>query len=245
MFLPVIIDFLYMKRLLIIMVLATLTMSAMAQTWSLSGVVINKADGKPVEYATIALESTSQWAIADAEGKFTIQNIQTGKNIISVSCLGFVTDTKEITISRNIDNYKVTLTEDNLALDGVVVTAKNKDNSATTSRTIDKNALDHVQVMNVADIASLLPGGGTVNPDLTSQHQFNIRAGIATSEAGNSSFGTAVEVDGVRISNNASFATESGSSAIKGVTTNNIASSNVESVEVITGVPSVYYNCVN
>lgn len=245
MYLPVIIDFLYMKRLLIIMVLATLTMSAMAQTWSLSGVVINKADGKPVEYATIALESTSQWAIADAEGKFTIQNIQTGKNIISVSCLGFVTDTKEITISRNIDNYKVTLTEDNLALNGVVVTAKNKDNSATTSRTIDKNALDHVQVMNVADIASLLPGGGTVNPDLTSQQQFNIRAGIATSEAGNSSFGTAVEVDGVRISNNASFATESGSSAIKGVTTNNIASSNVESVEVITGVPSVEYGDMN
>lgn len=226
--------------------MATVAMSAMAQTWSLSGIVINKTDGKPVEYATIALESTAQWATADAEGKFTIQNIQTGKNIVSVSCLGFVSYTKEIIISRDIDNYKVVLTEDNLALEGVVVTAKNKDNSATTSRTIDKNALDHVQVMNVADIAGLLPGGVTINPDLTAQQQFNVRAGFTTSEAGNSSFGTAVEVDGVRLSNNASFVSDNTSSSIvKGVNTNNIASSNVESVEVITGVPSVEYGDMN
>ncbi len=222
------------------MILVALAISATAQTWSLSGVVLNKTDGTPVEYATVALESTEQWAVADAEGRFTIKNIQTGKNIISVSCLGFVTDTREIIISRNIDNYKVALAEDNLALEGVVVTAQEKDNTATTSRMIDKNALNHVQMMNVADIAGLLPGGATTNPDLTSEQYFNIRAG--KSEGGNSSFGTAVEVDGVRLSNNASFTTlNSSNKYLKGVSTNNIASSNVESVEVITGVPSVEY----
>ena len=211
-----------------------------AQTWTISGVVTSKTNGKPVEYATVVLESTEQWAVADAEGRFTINNVQSGKNIISISCLGYVTDTKEIIISRSINNYKIALAEDNLALEGVVVTAQEKDNTATTSRMIDKNALNHVQMMNVADISGLLPGGATLNPDLTSEQQFNIRAG--KTESGNSSFGTAVEIDGVRLSNNATFATLSSSSKeIKGVSTNNIASSNVESVEVITGVPSVEY----
>lgn len=219
-----------------------ISVCAMAQTWSFSGVVLNKRTGEPVEYATIILESTAQWAVADAEGKFSIGKIQEGVNVISISCLGFVTDTKEINISRNIENYKVMLAEDNLALEGATVTAQEKDNTATTSRTIDKTALDHVQMMNIADVSALLPGGATVNPDLTANQQFNIRAGEGGgSEKGNSSFGTAVEVDGVRLSNNASFSIDNSATGVKGVSTNNIASSNIESVEVITGVPSVEY----
>ena len=215
---------------------------ALAQTWSVSGIVLNKRTGEPVEYATVILERTEQWAVADEKGRFTIGKVQEGVNVISVSCLGFVTDTKEISITRDIENFKVTLSEDNLALDGATVTAKEKDNTATTSRMIDKTALDHVQMMNVADISGLLPGGATVNPDLTANQTFDIRAGIAGSETGNSSFGTAVEVDGVRLSNNANFTSVNNSaSGVKGVSTNNIASSNVESVEVITGVPSVEY----
>lgn len=232
-----------MKRILTSIALLMLSVCAFAQTWTISGVILNKTTGKPVEYATVIIESTSQWAVADGEGRFTISKVQGGSHIISVSCLGFVTDTKEIRISRDIENYRVMLAEDNLALDGATVTAKEKDNTATTSRLIDKTALDHVQMMNVADISGLLPGGATANPDLTAQQQFNVRAGIAGgSEAGSSSFGTAVEVDGVRLSNNASFASIANqTSGVKGVSTNNIASSNVESVEVITGVPSVEY----
>ena len=55
------------------------------------------------------------------------------------------------------------------------------------------------------------------------------------------SFGTAVEVDGVRLSNNASYSDLNSSTSLKGASTNSIASSNIESVEVITGVPSVEY----
>ncbi|MGM9742432.1 MAG: TonB-dependent receptor domain-containing protein [Candidatus Cryptobacteroides sp.] len=212
-----------------------------AQGWTVKGVVLDKKSGKPIEYATVVLSSTEQWAVADAQGKFVIKNVPSGKNTISVSCLGYVTDTKEVLISKDIDMYKVSLYEDNLTLESVVVTARENDNSAATSRTIDRTALDHVQVMNVADISSLLPGGTTISGGLTNQQIFNIRSG--SNETGNASFGTAVEVDGVRISNNSAFSTAGTSSTftLKGATTNNIASSNVESVEVITGVPSVEY----
>ena len=158
---------------------------------------------------------------------------------MTVSCLGYVDWSREILSQKDILNFKIALDLDNLALEGATVTAKEDGNSATTSRTIDKTALEHVQMMNVADVSSLLPGGATVDPSLTAEKQFNIRA--ASGENGNASFGTAVEVDGVRLSNNASFGSASSSTSLKGVATNNIASTNVESVEVITGVPSVEY----
>ena len=228
-----------MKKLLTILFCALLCLQATAQKVTVSGVIVDKGTGDPVDFATVQLERTEQWAVADIDGKFVIKNVPVGKNRIKIDCLGYVELTKEIEISRDVTNLKFSLQADNLTLEGAVVTAQENANSATTARTIDKTALDHVQVMNVSDISSLLPGGATSDPALTSEKQFSIRAG--SGEAGNPSFATAVEVDGVRLSNNASFNTSSSSSAFKGVSTNNIASSNIESVEVITGVPSVEY----
>lgn len=226
-------------RILFTYIFLAFSLSVLAQTYTLSGTVLDRKSGDPVEFATVVLERSEQWAVADSKGQFTIKNIQSGKNVISISCLGYVTDTREITISKDIQNYKVSLAEDNLTLETVVVTAQENDNSATTSRTIDKTALDHIQMLNVADVSGLLPGGQTVNTALTSEQRFNIRAGALTEE-GNASFGTAVEVDGVRISGNASFA-DASLNGIRGITTNNIGSANVESIEVISGVPSVEY----
>ena len=167
------------KRLFTTIILSMVVLHASAQTYIFSGQVLSDKTKQPVEYATVVLESTSQWAVADDKGRFTIQKVQPGKNIVSISCIGYATDTREIVISRDIENYKIFLREDNLALEGVVVTAKEKDNTATTSRMIDKAALEHIQIMNVADISSLLPGGHTVNPSLLGDHRFNIRAGFS------------------------------------------------------------------
>ncbi len=59
------------------------------------------------------------------------------------------------------------------------------------------------------------------------------------STAGNAPFGTAVEVDGVRIGNNGSFGN------MNGADTRNITVADIESVEVITGVPSAEYGDLN
>ena len=222
-----------LRKILSFLILLLLSAGLHAQGFSMSGTIIEKGTGEPVEYATVIIAATEQWAVADAKGRFTITNIRVPKSVVTVSCLGYVSDSREVSFTKNIDNYKISLALDNLTLENAVVTAQENGNSATTARTIDKTALEHVQMMNVSDISSLLPGGVTESNSLTSEKQFNIRGG--SGENGNSSFGTAVEVDGVRLSNNASY------SDIKGVSTNNIASANVESVEVITGVPSVEY----
>ena len=227
-----------MRKTALIIVFILLALSAKAQSYSFSGQVLEKRTGEPVEFATVLLTATEQWAVTDAEGKFTIKNIKIAESTVSVSSLGYVTLSRKVDFRKEGTGVKLQLEEDNLTLEGAMVTAKENGESATTSRTIDKTALDHVQLMNVSDISSLLPGGVTQNNNLTSDRQFNIRAG-SSSESGNASFGTAVEVDGVRLSNNASY--YDATKAIKGVSTNSIASSNVESVEVITGVPSVEY----
>ena len=230
------------RVLLCLLLLVTVALGeAAAQKFILSGTVTDRSTGEPVDFATVVIEGSGQWAVADAKGSFSIKNVPAFKTRVTVSSLGYVSWSREVVIQKDITNFKIALDPDNLALEGATVTAKEDANSATTSRTIDKTAIEHIQMMNVADVSSLLPGGATADPSLTSEKQFNIRGG--SGEKGFSSFGTAVEVDGVRLSNNASFltATDFDSKPMKGVATNNIASTNVESVEVITGVPSVEY----
>ena len=225
-------------KIIVLLALAMLPMAMRAQSYSIGGVVLDKSSGEPLEFATVVVESSEQWAVADAKGRFSIANIKAPKSVVTISCLGYAEWRREMDLTQSPQNLKIQLNPDNLALDGAVVTAKEDGSAATTSRTIDKTALDHVQVMNVSDISSLLPGGATSSAVLTSEQQFNIRAG--SGENGNASFGTAVEVDGVRLSNNATYVNFS-TNGVKGVSTNNIASANVESVEVISGVPSVEY----
>lgn len=227
-----------MRKTVLIVVFALLALSAEAQSYSFSGQVLEKKTGEPLDFATVFLAATEQWAVTDAEGKFTIKNIKVPQSAVSVSSLGYLTQSRKVDFRKEASGVQFLLEEDNLTLEGAMVTARENGESATTSRTIDKTALDHVQLMNVGDISSLLPGGVTLNNNLTADRQFNLRAGSA-SEDGNASFTTAVEVDGVRLSNNASY--YDAGKAIKGASTNSIASSNVESVEVITGVPSVEY----
>ena len=124
-----------------------------------------------------------------------------------------------------------------MALNSVVVTAERDKEGMNTSLKFGANALNHLQMSNVTDISALLPGGKTVNPDLTTDNAVSLRSGGLA--AGNAAFGTALEVDGVRVGNNASFGSMSGTG------TRNISTENVQSIEVITGVPSAEYGDLN
>ena len=205
-------------------------LQSFAQTYTLSGRVLSTKKA-PVEAAVVLLTQSDQWAMTDAKGDFAIQNVNKGKIQVVISCLGYVTATHEIEIHSDTTDLKFYLEQNSLMLDDVEITAKVNENSATTSRTIDRTAMDHMQMVNVSDLMALMPGGKTINPNLTRSPRFEIRTG---GESG-ASFGTAVEVDGVRLSNNAVFNETAGAS------TRNLSSANVESVEVISGVPSVEY----
>ena len=158
--------------------------------------------------AVVTVVDANLWAITDDNGHFSIRNVQAGKHPVNVSCLGYVALDSELNVTGDRDDLVFRLCCADLKLSEVVVTARENRNSMSTSCVIDKAALDHLQMVNVSDVSSLLPGGKTVNPNLMKDNVFSIRDGGVSQ--GNASFGTAVEVDGVRLSTNASFGDLSG-----------------------------------
>ena len=194
------------------------------------GCVLEAKTQVPVAGAAVKLGDDYLWTTTDIDGNFIFENIQKGEYTLEVSCLGYVSASIVININKDIEDISLVLHESSLALDEVVVTAQKSLDGMGTTQNIGRDALNHLQLSNTTDIAALLPGGKTVNPDLTAETAFSLREGGAT--VGNSAFGTAVEVDGVRLGNNASFG------EMKGTDTRSVAVENIESIEVITGVPS-------
>ena len=222
---------------LTVLLTAALTAPGAPKGHLVEGCVLEAGTQVPVIGAAVKLGDDYLWAITDAEGSFVFENVQKGEYVLEVSCLGYVSVSAVIDVQKDIEGLTFTLHENSLALDEVVVTAQKAKEGLGTTQNIGRDALNHLQLSNTTDIAALLPGGKTVNPDLTAENAFSLREGGATN--GNAAFGTAVEVDGVRLGNNASFG------EMGGTDTRNVAVENIESIEVITGVPSAEYGDLN
>ena len=221
------------KRLLFFVIIFCQMAMLHAQQITIAGRVTDEETQKPIEFASILMKENGLWAITGADGSFHIKNIPAGKVVLTIQCLGYATRQIALDINKDIPRLRINLKQENLKLDEVTVTAKRKDNESTTSYTIDRAALDQQQLLNVSDIATLLPGGKTVNATLMSDNRMALRSG--SQEKGSPSFGTAIEVDGMRLDNNATAGETAGAS------TRTISSSNIESIEVVTGIPSVEY----
>ena len=198
--------------------------------------VVSDAEG-PVAGAVVRLGEDYLWTTTDLDGNFAFRNVQKGTYVMVVTCLGYVSVSIEVDARKDADGIRIVLQESSLALDEVVVTAQKAKDGLGTSHSLGRDALNHLQLSNMTDVAALLPGGKTVNPDLTAENSFSLREG--GSNTGNAAFGTAVEVDGVRLGNNASFGEPGGAD------TRSVAVENIESIEVITGVPSAEYGDLN
>lgn len=108
----------------------------------------------------------------------------------------------KINLSKNIEKYILKLEEQTLALKEVTVTAT-AGNKLNSSSSIKKAALEHVQASSIVDVMQLLPGSLTVNPNLNDISRLTIRD--VTGKDATNAFGTAVIVDGARMSNDANM----------------------------------------
>ena len=221
------------QTLLIMMFALGFSMTVKAKDFVLSGKVIDSSNGQPIEYASILISESGLWAITDNKGVFTIRNVKAGKTTLTVQCLGYRKQTWPMTINRDVLDLTLRIQQESLKLEGVTITAKRIEDEATTSYTIGRTTLDNQQILNISDLSTLLPGGKTVNSSLMSDNRLSLRSG--SQEKGNASFGTAIEVDGMRLDNNAATGETMAAS------TRTVSASNIESVEVVTGIPSVEY----
>jgi outer membrane receptor for ferrienterochelin and colicin len=200
---------------------------------SVAGTVVDSKSGEPIPGVAIRLDENYLWAVSDENGRFLFDNVQASTYRLEASCLGYVTVTMDLQVKADMDDLVIKMALNSLALKEVVVTAETSKDNINTTRDIGRNALDHLQLSNAANITSLLPGGKTINPDLTNDNVISLRSG--GSSYGNAAFGTAVEVDGVRMGGNGNFG------SMDGTGTRSISVENIESIEVLTGVPSAEY----
>lgn len=91
---------------------------------SIDGTVKSQA-GEPIPAATIKVQKSTNWAISDDNGAYSIKNISPGNYVVVVNALGFQTDRKEVKVTgggRVHLDFK--LTSDSRLMEAVTVTGR-------------------------------------------------------------------------------------------------------------------------
>jgi len=232
------------------MSLISLGLFAQSSKMQLSGNVYLIEDGQkvPADYAVVILSGTGLYSTTDASGKYNFSNLDAGKYDISIQMVGYANVDTTIVLNRSA-SYDFALKEVTFRLKEVSVVAERSKAGDATASTISRQAIDHAQTSSLKDIMSLLPGADLTNPNLTSSQTLSLRTANATAM---NSLGTSIIVDGAPVSNNANMegftssmtgvsTSVSGSATNSGVDVRGISTDNIESVEVIRGIPSVQY----
>lgn len=231
-------------------------MSLAQNQFRLEGKVTESNTKEIVEMVAVQIKELNRWTTSDMNGNFVFKNIPGGTYTLQASCVGFEKYERPITIERDITGYKLMIKQSSLGLEEVTITAKENTSLSSSSR-IENTALEHVQPTSLADVMQLVPGQITLNPDMSNSNQISIRSintygskdNIAQPED-NSALGTAIIVDGTPMSNDANMQTlntaSSGTSqgystAGQGIDLRQMSTDQIESVEVIRGIPSVEY----
>lgn len=231
-----------------------------AEAQNLTGKVIDSKTQEAIIGATVTLKGSKKIAtVTDINGQFRLSNTTEG-SIIRISYVGY----RSLDVPfHNGATYR--LCQDVAALGEVVVIAR-ASNGPVTSSVIGRDAMTHLQPNSIADLMELLPGGYAKDPNMGEANTITLRetgtmgAYGSTTKNNNysiSSLGTQFMVDGVPISTDANMQysplsdTQSSTSSStlennrnitnRGVDMRSISTDDIESVEVVRGIPSVEY----
>lgn len=224
----------------------------------LSGRVVDKADGEPLAFASIEVNPGKHVMATDADGRWNM-DIPGGKYTVTASYVGYATKSRVVTLTDAIA-LDIRLETSVTVLGQVTVTAR-ENRGITTSSRIDRSAMEHLQPTSFTDLLELLPGGMSKNPNMGSANTITLRetgAITATGERSSlssqyatTSLGTAFVVDGAPINTDANLqgmpttttSNPEGARDItnRGVDMRTISTDNIESVEIVRGIPSAEY----
>ena len=231
---------------------------------SLRGKVIEQNDQSvPVVFATVQVLPQGAATTTNSGGEFFFDRLSPGRINLKIDFLGMESIDTTFTLPEGTHPEMIfRMQESTFRLTEITVVAKESKAGRATASTISRQAMDHLQTSSLSDIMQLLPGGVTsYESGLSSAKTFNIRSlgasplnkgvPVSTDAANMNSMGTSIVIDGAPLSNNANLQTLSptisggggsvggGSSPNSGLDIRSISTDNIESVEVIRGIPSV------
>lgn len=242
-----------MKQYFIAWIIFLLSSDILAQdnTCILEGSV-RDAKGEPIELAIISLNSLIA-STTDKNGNYKIASLKKGIYHYKVLFVGYETVSGILKIENPKTKFDIVLKELSLELKTVTVTARQEQMGSKSF--IGQNAIRHVQPKSLNDLLQLVPGNLIENPNLNNLGQAYIRE-ITGND--NNALGTQIVIDDTPLSNDANMQLVSQSkygynsgmpsdgmsdqtTAGRGVDLRTVSAGNIESVEVIRGIPSVEY----
>lgn len=211
---------------------------------------VKSENGDPLPAANVYIKELGKGCITDKDGNFSI-HLKPGFYTLEISYVGY----KKKTITVEVKENEITLVdcvmETQVFYIGAieVVSSGSEElipSEATTKTIITSAEVEHFQATSLNDVLNLVPGiQKTDNPGIGKTAQIAIR-GFENNQM--SAFGTLVIIDGAPLSNNANLQFQKWTSAITGpsnlggsVDIRTIPADNIESIEVIRGIPSVKY----
>ena len=233
----------HIKRLITVLAIILISQIADSQT-IIKGLVLDSDTKEPIIGATVSNATNGRpITVTNADGRFVIPNYNDSK--LKITYIGY----KPLIAALTKDGRYLMQAEVS-RLGEVVVTAQ-ESRGLTSSSVIQKHAMEHLQPSSFSDLLELLPGGSSKDPVLNATNNIRLReAGSATSNYATSSLGTSFLVDGARISTNANMQYVSGAwesaatnrdNTNAGVDMRTISTDDIESVEIVRGIPSVEY----
>jgi hypothetical protein len=229
---------------------------------TLKGFVLEKDTKIPVEFATIQILPQGAVAMTNSKGEYTLERLSPGKINVRIQFLGMESvDTTFNLLGGRVSEMTFYMVYSSFRLNEVQVVAQESKAGQATASNISRQAMDHLQTSSLSDVLQLLPGGQVTNTNLSTAKTFTIRNILyptknsenATIGKEMNSLGTAIFIDGAPVSNNSNLQTLSptisgsagvvggGSSPESGLDIRSISTDNIESIEVIRGIPSVEY----
>ncbi|MXV38343.1 TonB-dependent receptor plug domain-containing protein [Flavobacteriaceae bacterium Ap0902] len=229
---------------------------SMGQTFSI-GFILTDEYESPLENVSVEINRVNySWrGHTDKNGFVKVNNISNGIYSCKFSHEDYLDNYKQIHVLDN-RTFNITLQRESILLERMVVTAKENKGLVTTSK-INQKALQHLQPSSFSDIFELLPGGKAKDPILTGVNSVNIREFSPPDQYMTSALGTQFLLDGsplnsaadlqisvedpLTLYNNSSQTIASRNTYNIGIDTRTISTNDIESVEIIRGIPHAGY----
>jgi len=132
------------------------------------GKLKDASTSEPLPFATVSIQKTSKGVVTDTYGKYTLNNIPSGKQILVFQFIGYETETKAVdiiagkTIEINIDLRLGSLMVDEVTVSGQALgqaAAINQQiNSNTIVNVVSKDKIRELPDQNAAEAVGRLPG---------------------------------------------------------------------------------------
>ncbi|MTE26833.1 TonB-dependent receptor [Winogradskyella ouciana] len=148
------------NKLSLLLVFTMVSFLVSAQS-NISGTV-QDSEGMPLPGVNIILDGTTNGAVSDIDGNYTITNVENGTYTLTASYLGFTTFKKSVTIDGADVVVDVTMAEDAESLDQVIVTGvtnpRSRIESSVSVTTMRPKTIQQSAPRTTAEIFRTIPG---------------------------------------------------------------------------------------